>query len=230
LDFPARLDALEAYFKGKKFTMLRDNYSQTVYSKFEPFIISSKRNDKKLFCRLTKKNLNKIVAEVERHVAGRRYQNALAQYQKQKEQAEVEGKRKEAGDRDKEGDEVEFFDEHATLEDEVENDEEDALPNLTTEDDVDDFETVPAPVYEEDGGPDAPVNEDESMESDGVDDDDSNAFVFESSKKTGKVPEKIGKGSGKRVAKSSLSSEIVQPTKRRKVKDTNKPRRRPIAA
>lgn len=65
------------------------------YSKYEPLIVAHKTNPKMLFCKLTGIELNRVPAQVEAHVNGKRFRNrklemeGLKQAQRQRVRAGV---------------------------------------------------------------------------------------------------------------------------------------------
>lgn len=86
-----RADAIEAYLGSKKFMKARDWYCHD-YSQYEPYIVAHRRKPKSLFCNVTGTVLNRIPAEVERHVNGKKFQRLKAQVTiKKVEDEELEG-------------------------------------------------------------------------------------------------------------------------------------------
>ena len=69
---PARADAVAAYVNGKKFKKAKEWYSYD-YSIFLPHIVPSKGNDKLLYCKVTKRDLNKVPDQVNAHVKGKTF-------------------------------------------------------------------------------------------------------------------------------------------------------------
>jgi hypothetical protein len=67
-----RVDAINEYLDSKKFRKARDWYCHD-YSKYEPYIVAHRRKPKSLFCNVTGTVLNRIPAEVEKHVSGKKY-------------------------------------------------------------------------------------------------------------------------------------------------------------
>lgn len=72
-EMPPEAKSILAHIEGKKYKKALEWYSHD-YSKYEPYIVSHKSDDKKLFCLLTKQPLNKIPKEVENHFNGKRFQ------------------------------------------------------------------------------------------------------------------------------------------------------------
>jgi len=68
-EMPANIYILKMHLSGKKFKMAKECYSMD-YTKYEPHIVPHKSNNKKLFCKVTKLEINKIPAQVENHVNG----------------------------------------------------------------------------------------------------------------------------------------------------------------
>ncbi len=65
-------EAIETYLKTKKFIKAKDWYCYD-YSKYEPYIVVHRRKPKCLYCNVTNTILNRIPAEVEKHVNGKRF-------------------------------------------------------------------------------------------------------------------------------------------------------------
>ncbi|RLN85182.1 hypothetical protein BBJ28_00009611 [Nothophytophthora sp. Chile5] len=68
---------IEAHLASKKFVKARDWYCHD-YSQYEPYIVPHRRLTKSLFCNVTGTILNRIPAEVEKHVRGKKYQRMKA--------------------------------------------------------------------------------------------------------------------------------------------------------
>ena len=68
----ARADVVQAHINGKKFKKALEWYNFD-YSVFLPHIVEDKRNDKRLYCKVTKQRLNKIPDEVKKHMQGKRF-------------------------------------------------------------------------------------------------------------------------------------------------------------
>ena len=82
-DVPHRADAVRQFVAGKAYAHARAWYAAD-FGRYAPFIVPHKRDAKKLWCRLTGHELNRIPEEVEAHVAGRRYRLRLAEAQARK--------------------------------------------------------------------------------------------------------------------------------------------------
>ncbi len=80
----ADLEAVQTYVtQNKKYKKMKDWYSYD-FSVFFPAIVPNRRNDKKLFCTVTKQTLNRIPEEVERHVKGKKFQRLSKSFQESK--------------------------------------------------------------------------------------------------------------------------------------------------
>eukprot|EP00033_Pygsuia_biforma_P004650 GCRY01005097.1.p1 GENE.GCRY01005097.1~~GCRY01005097.1.p1 ORF type:complete len:295 (-),score=75.32 GCRY01005097.1:7-852(-) len=139
------LKEVEKYLQGKKFLYQVNFYSHD-FSKYEPYIVQSKKHEKQLFCHLTKKSLNKIPEQVEAHVSGKHYQRLFAEAEKKrlrKEQLKAETEQK------KEIDEEDFdiwvpddyLEESAQMQPGSENN---AIESDLEEEELSDLEVVPA--------------------------------------------------------------------------------------
>lgn len=73
LDIVCRLDAVEQHLRSKRFRKEREWYAHD-FSAHEPFIVAHKFDRRKLYCNVTRRELNRVPAEVARHVAGKKYQ------------------------------------------------------------------------------------------------------------------------------------------------------------
>lgn len=71
-ELPLDVKVIEAHVNGKKFKKALEWYNHD-YSQYLPYIVPHKEDNKKLFCLLTKQTLNKIPAEVQKHVSGKRF-------------------------------------------------------------------------------------------------------------------------------------------------------------
>ncbi len=70
---PTNANAILSHINGKKFKKALEWYEHD-FSKYEPYIVPHKHDPKKLYCTLTKQNLNKIPEEVSKHYEGKRFQ------------------------------------------------------------------------------------------------------------------------------------------------------------
>lgn len=69
---PARADIVFGHVQGNKYKKALDWYSHD-FSQYKPYIIENERNNKQLFCQVTKTVLNKIPAEVLKHMNGKKF-------------------------------------------------------------------------------------------------------------------------------------------------------------
>ncbi|DBA01926.1 TPA: hypothetical protein N0F65_005115 [Lagenidium giganteum] len=67
-----RKDVVETHLNSKKFKKAKEWYCYD-YSQYEPYIVAHRRKPKCLYCNVTDKVLNRIPAEVEKHVKGKRF-------------------------------------------------------------------------------------------------------------------------------------------------------------
>ncbi|KAK1787673.1 hypothetical protein P4O66_016166, partial [Electrophorus voltai] len=79
-EFPCNLAQLQNFTSGKKFKKLCSN-AEFNYSQYEPHLVASTKEPSRLFCKLTLRHINRIPQHVLRHVSGKRYKKALAQYE-----------------------------------------------------------------------------------------------------------------------------------------------------
>eukprot|EP00750_Incisomonas_marina_P021035 INCI414.1.p1 GENE.INCI414.1~~INCI414.1.p1 ORF type:complete len:260 (-),score=68.66 INCI414.1:104-883(-) len=84
--------AVEAHLASKAFR--RANLYAGDFSQFEPYLLPHKYSDKKLYCTLTKKTLNKIMPQVLKHVAGRKFRRLKTEFEEKKAKKEARAKRK----------------------------------------------------------------------------------------------------------------------------------------
>lgn len=76
-ELPLKPDAIQSHVKGKKFKKSLEWYNYD-YSEFLPYIVPHKRDPKKLFCLLTRQELNKVPEEVKKHIQGKRFERYIA--------------------------------------------------------------------------------------------------------------------------------------------------------
>ncbi|KAL7837985.1 hypothetical protein AOLI_G00263890 [Acnodon oligacanthus] len=79
-EFPCNLAELQRFTSGNKFKKLCAN-SEFNYSQYEPHLVPSTKEPNHLFCKLTLRHINRIPHHVVRHVNGKRFKKALAQYE-----------------------------------------------------------------------------------------------------------------------------------------------------
>lgn len=95
------LDTLVVYLNTKNYRRAVEKwYDDTVFEKYLPYVVPNKKDDKKLFCKVTKRKLNKIPAEVEKHVNGKNYKRQFKELiEAEERKKELEKKRKEKAER-----------------------------------------------------------------------------------------------------------------------------------
>jgi hypothetical protein len=71
-EMPARADVVHGYLTGAKFRKTREWYTFD-YSEFLPLVVPDSKDNKLLYCRVTKESLPKIPEKVHQHVNGKRY-------------------------------------------------------------------------------------------------------------------------------------------------------------
>lgn len=71
-ELPLQVDAIVAHISSGKFKKQLEWYSHD-FGAYLPHIVPHKSNPKKLYCKLTQQELNKIPAEVEKHANGKRF-------------------------------------------------------------------------------------------------------------------------------------------------------------
>ncbi|KAI4886466.1 hypothetical protein NFI96_011905 [Prochilodus magdalenae] len=79
-ELPCRLVELQRFTSGNKFKKLCAN-AEFNYSQYEPHLVPSTKEPNHLFCKLTLRHLNRMPQHVLRHVNGKRFKKALAQYE-----------------------------------------------------------------------------------------------------------------------------------------------------
>lgn len=82
---------ISAYLNGKKCQRLKQLNDNSSFSKYKKHLVDSKKKFHKhqLFCLLTLKHINKQSAHIEKHVNGRKFQNAYKRW----EECEKKGKK-----------------------------------------------------------------------------------------------------------------------------------------
>ncbi|CAF1097165.1 unnamed protein product [Adineta ricciae] len=83
-EMPARVDAIEKYIQGKKYQqILKKKFDYDTLEKFKDFIEPStkKNHERQLFCKLTSRHLNKDPHHIMKHVEGKKFKRAYAQWQ-----------------------------------------------------------------------------------------------------------------------------------------------------
>lgn len=80
-DLPPKIEVLEAFWSGRTYrAALKRRAESWDLSKYAPHIIPHKSLATKVYCRRTKRILNKDKDEIERHMQGRRFKFALSQW------------------------------------------------------------------------------------------------------------------------------------------------------
>ncbi len=89
-EMPRSLIGVKTHFLGRKFRSKVDQWKPGFdFAQFEPHIVEERSNPRHfLFCRLTRCTLPRLAAAVEAHVAGRRFQSALALQKKEEQEIE----------------------------------------------------------------------------------------------------------------------------------------------
>ncbi|KAK3527522.1 hypothetical protein QTP86_024297 [Hemibagrus guttatus] len=80
-EFPCKLAELQSFTSGKKYKKLCAG-EEFNYSQYEPHLVPSTKQPNRLFCKLTLRHLNRVPHHVLRHVSGKRFKKALAEYEK----------------------------------------------------------------------------------------------------------------------------------------------------
>ena len=117
-EMPNTKEALTSYIEGKKFKRIYgklkapEKYLEKVDIKYKDFFVPSRRSKSKVFCKLTKKEMNNVPYELEQHIAGYRFKKAYFYFK--------EGKLQMTNDDEKEHDKK---DDNEEIEDEDEDDE-----------------------------------------------------------------------------------------------------------
>jgi len=81
-EIPCTEDSLSTYIKGKKFQLIYGNmkapekYAFKIDNKYKEFFVPSKTSKTKVYCRLTKKEINNVPHEIEKHIAGYRFKKS----------------------------------------------------------------------------------------------------------------------------------------------------------
>jgi len=91
-DIQPNADAVRAHLNSKAFR--RAKLYSGDFDQFLPYIVPHKYSDKKMYCTITKKTMNRILAQVERHVNGRKFKRLKAEFEEKKARREARAKRK----------------------------------------------------------------------------------------------------------------------------------------
>jgi len=154
-ELPLNATALKTYINGKKFQSFFKKVKtptviQKIDNKYKEYFIPSKKSPSRLFCTLTRKEINKLPHEIERYITGYKFLKAVDRDRERKkngiENTEIVDEEKEeepeSGDAEMdemgEEDEVPFF----ALSSEDEGEESDGDEELKGDDDIT-LETVP---------------------------------------------------------------------------------------
>ena len=103
-EMPPNVESVTSHLNGKKFKKAQEWYTHD-YTQYLPLIIEHRTDKTKLFCTLTRLQLNKIPAEIQKHVNGKKFlriqsmvkakadkaQSGKALRQKEREEAEKAG-------------------------------------------------------------------------------------------------------------------------------------------
>ena len=91
-DIPPNAEAVLAHLNSKAFRKAK-LYSGD-FSKFLPYVIPHRYSDAKLYCRLTKLTMNKIMVQVQRHVDGKKFKRLKKVFEEKQRKREARAKRK----------------------------------------------------------------------------------------------------------------------------------------
>ncbi|KAG9413483.1 Surfeit locus protein 2 [Aphanomyces cochlioides] len=72
-EMPPKVDVITAHINSKRYKKATEWYSHD-FSQYEPYIVAHRRKPKCLYCNVTGTVLNRIPAEVEKHMNGRKFQ------------------------------------------------------------------------------------------------------------------------------------------------------------
>ena len=90
-------EALTSYIEGKKFKRIYgklkapEKYLEKVDVKYKEFFVPSRRSKSRVFCKLTKKEMNDVPYELEQHIAGYRFKKAYFFFKEGKLELKNEG-------------------------------------------------------------------------------------------------------------------------------------------
>lgn len=79
-ELPCNLVEVQNFVLGKKFKKLSAE-AEFNYSQYEPHLVPSTKQPNHLFCKLTLRHITRLPQNVVRHINGKRYKKALAQYE-----------------------------------------------------------------------------------------------------------------------------------------------------
>jgi len=89
-ELPLSVKALESYTSGKRFQLLLKKVKKPevvlrIDEKFKEYFVPSKKSSSRLFCTLTKKEINKLPHEIEKYITGYKFLKALHKEKERKE-------------------------------------------------------------------------------------------------------------------------------------------------
>merc|ERR1711973_894348 len=95
-ELPLNATALQTYIDGKKFQYYLNKVKkpaklQKLDTKYAEFFRDSKKSSSRLYCTLTKKEINKQPHEIERYITGYKFLKAVAKDQERKGEEAKEG-------------------------------------------------------------------------------------------------------------------------------------------
>jgi len=93
-EMPATVDAVQSYISGRRYK--RAVWQAFDYSKYEPWLVANGKDERLLWCTLSKRAVNKIPEDVEKHVNGRRFKRLKAAAEAEKARREEAKASKEA--------------------------------------------------------------------------------------------------------------------------------------
>ena len=90
--------AWQAHLNGKKYRKMKalEAVQHYNFAQHEPHIVQHKKDPRKLFCNRTKLHLNKVPAEVEVHIKGRRFRARLQEWEEKQERRAAKAARAQA--------------------------------------------------------------------------------------------------------------------------------------
>lgn len=216
-DMPARAADVLAYVNGSRFLMAQKRgIDDTFLESIKPWIAAHRRDPKKLYCTLTRHEINKIKDEVEAHMQGKRFQRLLAEA---KEEAERKEKKAAARAAKKAGgaaaDEDMADDDEDEDEDEEDEDADDSDADGQSED-VSDDDAVPvksSKVPRAAGGIYVPSDEEDAAmdEDDDEDDDDAKEEAEEEAGADKEEEEEEAPAAGSK-RKAEASTTVAKPS------------------
>ncbi|KYQ88768.1 hypothetical protein DLAC_10803 [Tieghemostelium lacteum] len=105
-EMPVKIEKLKEHLESKKYITAQAKTFD--FSKYEQHhVVLSKAKEGKLYCRVTKTELNMIPSEVENHINGRKYKNALEEKKRQRKVLSEENANEKSDKNDNNGDKEE---------------------------------------------------------------------------------------------------------------------------